>query len=377
MKRLAVHYPGSRWLEPLRHAADCWRFSASRADYYDYLSALLQGMQGRRTLKDVFELDARRHGAASVRGRLSTHWLRTYQLAGGDLYATWLSAFPQNELSLIRAAQHFGNATLVRTLKELAKALSLTDRARHIMASTLWSAVLAAALLCMMLLAIPWFTLPRLLQTFSGLPVEYYGGLTRGLIDLGAAVQSHWLFVLVLVLGGGLMFLWSLPNTSGAVRKVLDRYALWRIYRTLHAFRFLTLLAIVLAHDQGGSTQLRPALVSQKAGLSPWHASYIDAMLVRIDAGMTGADTFDIGLLDPDHFWFLSDMIMARGLHAGLLLSTERLHTHVLGTVARQASILRWSLLLGCLACLIGLALWHYAVIDELRRSLMLFYASQ
>jgi hypothetical protein len=228
-----------------------------------------------------------------------------------------------------------------------------------------------------MLLAIPWFTVPRLLQTFAELPPEYHGRLTRALIDLSDGVQAHWLFVLILTVGGGLLFLWSLPNTSGSVRRVLDKHGLWRIYRYLHALRFLALLAIVLAHDEGGSTQLRPALVSQKGGLSPWHASYIDAMLTRIDGGMTGADTFDTGLLDRDQFWFLSDMIMARGLHAGLLLTTERLRTHILGTVARQASVLRWMLLLGCLACLMGLGLWHYAVIDELRRSLMLFYASQ
>lgn len=377
MKARAMPLLDSRWVKPLRHAADCRRFSASRADYYDYLSALLQGMQGRRTLKDVFEIDARRHGADSVRGRLSAHWLRTYQLAGGDLYVTWLGAIPQNELSLIRTAQHFGNATLVRTLGELARALNLESAARRIMTSTLWSSVLAVAILCTMLLAIPWFTVPRLLQTFAGLPADYYGRLTRALIDLSAGVQTHWLFVLILTLGGGLLFLWSLPNTSGAVRRALDRHGLWRIYRYLHALRFLALLAIVLAQDQGGSTQLRPALVSQKTGLSPWHASYVDAMLARIDAGMTGADTFDTGLLDREQFWFLSDMIVARGLHAGLLLSTERLQTHVLGTVARQAAVLRWVMLLGCLVCLMGLGLWHYAVIDELRRSLMLFYASQ
>ncbi|NGM87795.1 general secretion pathway protein [Parapusillimonas sp. SGNA-6] len=377
MTRPASSLSGPRWAASLRHAADCRRFSASRADYYEYLSALLQGMQGRRTLKDVFEIDARRHGNGSVRGRLSMHWLGAYQLAGGDLYATWFSAFPQNELSLIRAAQHFGNATLIRTLHELSRALLLTDAARRIMTSTLWSSALAATVLCMMLLAIPWFTLPRLLQTFAGLPPEYYGSLTRALIDLGAGVQAHWLFVVILALGGGLLFLWSLPNTSGALRRALDRHGLWRIYRTLHALRFLALLAIVLAQDEGSSTQLRPALVSQKAGLSPWLAAHVDAMLARIDAGMTGADTFDTGLLDRDQFWFLSDMIVARGLHVGLVLSAERLRTHVLGTVARQAAVLRWTLLLGCLACLMGLGLWHYAVIDELRRSLTLFYASQ
>ena len=70
-------------------------------------------------------------------------------------------------------------------------------------------------------------------------------------------------------------------------------------------------------------------------------------------------------------------MVAARGLYVGLTLGNERLREYVLGATARQAALLRWSLLLGCLAGLLGLGLWHYAVIDELRRSLMLFYASQ
>src|SRR5690606_4201035 len=90
--------PGVRGVHALLHRLDCHRFSAMRADYYDYLCALLQGMQGVRTLKDVFEMDAGRYGPASVRGRLSQHWLHAYQAAGGDLYATWLGSFPQSEL---------------------------------------------------------------------------------------------------------------------------------------------------------------------------------------------------------------------------------------------------------------------------------------
>src|SRR5690606_13544528 len=144
-----------------------------------------------------------------------------------------------------------------------------------------------------------------------------------------------------------------------------------------HALRFLSMLAILLSRDEVGSTQLRAALAMQKSGASRWLDSYINLMLDRIDSGIAGAASFDVGLLDRAHFWFLSDMIMARGLHAGLVLGTERLRAHILGATARQAAVLRWCLLLGCLAGLLGLGLWHYAVIDELRRSLMLFYASQ
>ncbi len=377
MSRFMRDYVRDQWLRPLSRLADCRRFAEARADYYDYLAALMQGMRGRRSLKDIFELDARRHGTATARGRLSRHWAYAYQVSGGDLYSTWLGCFPQDELGLIRTAQSFGNAALVKTLAELARVLQLTRQTKDILISTLWSGALALLVLAGMLLAMPWFTVPRLLRTFSAVPADHYGGLTRSLIGLAEIVQAGWPFMMVLMAGGWLLLLWSLPNTCGPVRRRLERYALWRIYRYVAALRFLALLAIVLGRDDSESTQLRTALALQKTGASKWQASHINAMLSRIDAGIAGAETFDTGLLDRQLFWFLCDMVMARGLRAGLLLASERLRSHVLGAVARQAMALRWGLLLASLACLLGLGLWHYAVIDELRRSLMLFYASQ
>ena len=366
-----------QWLHALQHRIDCMRFAPSRVDYYGYLSALLQGMQGSRTLKSVFDMDAHRYGPRSVRGRLSLYWSQAYQVAGGDLYSTWLYSFPQAELGVLRAAQAYGSTALLNALGELAAVLRLAEKSRHILVSTLWAGAVALLMLCVMLLLVPVFTLPSLLHTFSAVPAEYYGRLTVMLLRFSGLIETYWAFVAVLLAGGWLVGLWSLPNTSGALRHRLDRHAFWRLYRTIHALRFFSVLAVLLARDEVGSTQLRAALSMQKMGASRWLNGYIDLMLARIDSGMAGASTFEVGLLDRIHFWFLSDMVLARGLHQGLVLSTERLAQHVLEVTARQALMLRWCLLLGCLAGLLGLGLWHYAVIDELRRSLMLFYASQ
>ncbi len=371
------HHSREHWLKSIQYAVDRFRFARVRADYYDYLGALLQGMQGRRTLREIFERDAKRYGVNSVRGRLSRRWNHAYQLTGGDLYATWLGCFPQDELGLIRMAQSFGNAALVRTLAELAQVLQLTARAKATLTATLWSGAMALLLAFCMVLAVPWFTVPRLMRTFSTVPSEYHGGLTRSLLGFSDLIQDNWPFITVLTVGGGLLVLWSLPNTCGPLRRRLERFALWRVYRYVAALRFLTLLAVVLGRDGSESTQLRTALVMQRTGASRWQASHINAMLNRIDAGIAGADTFDTGLLDRSQLWFLADMVAARGLQAGLILGGERLRSQVLGTVARQALALRWALMLASLACLLGLGLWHYAVIDELRRSMMLFYASR
>src|SRR5690606_37523650 len=152
-----------QWLRSALYRIDCIRFSSSRVDYYDYLAALLQGMQGSRTLKVVFDQDSQRYGQGSVRGRLSGHWSRAYQAAGGDLYSTWLYSFPQTELGILRAAQGYGGTALVNTLSELASALRLAGKARHILISTLWAAAVAALVLVAMLMLVPMFTVPSLL----------------------------------------------------------------------------------------------------------------------------------------------------------------------------------------------------------------------
>lgn len=365
------------YIDAMQFSLDRLRFNRQRADYYDYLSALMDGMQGRRTLKEIFQQDARRHGCATVRGRLSARWAHAYQVTGGDLYATWLGCFPLTELSLIRAAQSFGNTPLIRTLHDLSDALRLVQQARDVLVSTLWSAVLAVILLAIMVLAIPLFTVPRLLHTFSAVPPEFYGGLTRALVQFSLFVQAQWVFVVVLLIGCAGLFLWSFPNLTGRARQHLEHYSIWRIYRCVNALQFLAVLTIVLARQSSTSTQLRAALSMQKAGANRWQSWHVDTMLARINTGLVGADTFDTGLLDRDLFWFLSDMTLARGLVDGLALTRQRLKNLVLSTVARQALALRWCLLLVCVAGLLGLGLWHYAVIDELRRSLMLFYASQ
>lgn len=369
-----IRYP---WLSGLLHAYDRWQFARQRADYYEYLAALLQGMRGRRTLKEVFQADARRYGMNTVRGRLSARWLQTYQLASGDLYATWLAEFPVAELGLIRMAQSFGNNALVNTLAELAQVLMLGRKAGQIVLATLWAAALALLLVLLMMVCVPWFTVPQLLQSFATVPVEYYGSLTRQLLGFADFIRTALPFLMVLLLGGWYLLLWSLGNTCGRLRKLLEPYSFWRIYRYVQALRFFALLALVLGRDDAGSTQLRTALQMQEHGASVWQNSHIQAMLKRIDSGLTGADTFDTGLLDRDHFWFFSDMVLACGLQQGLVLTCERVRGLVLGSVARQAAGLRWLILLTSLAFILGLGLWHYAVIDELRRSLMMFHASQ
>lgn len=363
----------TRWQQKL----DGYRFRAVRADYCDYLGALLIGTKGGRTLRDVFAQDAARYGQTTVRGRLSARWLLAYQASGGDLYATWQHAFPPDELVLIRSAQAAGNEALLRTLIALSGMCRLIGKLRQIFASTLWSAGLAMLLLFLMLVAIPWWTAPRLIQTFSALPSEYYGNLTLSLLGFARFLHHYWVFALASGIAAWAWVLWSLPNLGGRLRTWLDRWGCWRLYRQVQALRLLSMLTILIGKRTEQAMRLRSAFGALSAGASPWMAARLSEIRLRLDAGQPATASLETGLLDREQFWFLADMIAANGLHHGLALAAERLGTDVHAMAKRQAQRLHWFLLLGALSCLLGLGLWHYAVIDELRVALMLFYASQ
>lgn len=357
--------------------SDAWRFRRDRRRYYDYLGALLEGARGTRTLKQIFAADARRHGRASPRGRLSHRWLERFQAAGGDLYATWVGVFPAAELAVLRSAQLHGNDTLVATLNELSRVLSVMEEAAGILRASLLTAMLAMAIMAATLLAVPWFTAPRLRDTFAAIPSLYHGSTARGLFEFADTVGQAWPLVASVLLAAPLLVSLSLDRHTGPIRRRLDAVGPWRVYRQVHALRFLCLLAVALGKDEHGTTRLRMALSLQLAGASPWLSAHVLGMLAHADSGRSGAAVFDTGLLDAAHVWFLDDMIAARGLVEGLRQCGAWVERHVLGTVARQAAAMRWCMLLAAVSGVLGIALWHYAAIDDLRRALALFHASQ
>jgi len=212
---------------------------------------------------------------------------------------------------------------------------------------------------------------------FGMLPSEYLSGWTRSLFQFAALVESAWAFIALVAILGVVVLLWSVSNLTGPLRSVLDKVSIWRICRSVSALRFMSILTVVLHRQSASSTQLRTALAMMCAGASPWLRWHLDAMLERIDYGLVGAETFETGLLDKELYWHFQDMAEARGLVLALQLVRDRLEGHVLGQVARQAQVLRWMLLIGCVSGILALGLWHYAAIDELRRSLMIFHASQ
>jgi len=334
-------------------------------------------MEGRKALRDLFLDDAYRYGQRTTRGRLAQYWADAYEMSGGDLAMAWQSFFPADECLLIAAAQNAGGHALADTLRDLARAVRLIEQARGILLATMGTSLLALAVAAGIVGAVPLFTAPRLRQVFQAVPPTYYGSLTVALFGLAELLQYWLVFLLALLVGGAWLILWSLPNFTGRLRGMLDRMFPWRLYRDFHAIRFLAMLAVLMRQRDGTDTRLRQALATHAWAAAPWLAAHVDAMVARIDSGLVGADTFDTGLLDRETWWFMADMVSAHGMEVGVRSARQRIESKSLVRIARQAHAMRWCLLLGAVTCVLGLALWHYGVVDEMRRALTHFYASR
>jgi len=352
-----------------------WRFRARRADYYEYLSALMSLGEGRKTLRDIFEDDVRRYGERALRGRLSAHWALRYRESGGDLYQTFAGTLPDDDVALIRAAQLAGAGALAAAMQDMADTARLLDRAQSAFKSAMTVGGAACCVMLSVLLATPLYTVPRLQGTFAVVPPEYWGGMTRALFGLAAFLREH----MLTAAGAGALALgalvWSLPNMTGRLRAWLDQFLFWRIHRDFHSIRFMAILGTMVRRRGNVGMPLREGLLAQLPGASPWKAWHLNRMLVLLDDGVVGADTFATGLLDRETSWFLADMMAVHGVDAGLARTRQRLEGRVILDVVRRAQALRWLLLLMAAGVLLAMVFWHFGVIDELRRAMQSYYA--
>lgn len=358
---------------PLFYRWDCWRFMGQRADYIEYLHAVLAGVDYQRTLADVFQADSQRYGQTHWRGRLAQVWLNSLRQSGGDLYAVWQDCLSEDELMLIRATQNAG--VLEHGLEALANYLEMMSRHRRLLLAILWPALIGVWVPLALLAAIPIYTAPALQLVFQDLPEEFYGPRTQQLFSLAYFLQSD---SPLLLLAGGVIsvfvYLVFVRRMHGA-RRLLDRWSIFQLLRQMAALRLLTLLAVLLRPSSRMQLSLRAALETIEQGAGHWLGWHLKLMLERIRHGEVGASTLRTGLLDPDMYWFFSDMSQVHRLDQAAWLTAQRLRTQVLQSGQNLAVRWRWLILGTCVMLTLVLGLWHYIAMDELRQGLSLFYA--
>lgn len=363
------------WVQWFRIQSAAWQFRRWRADYYLYLSDMIQLTDGTKTLSGIFREDAARHLGQGPRGVLSAEWSRRFPLCGGDLFSTWGGTLPDVEIAVVREAQYAGVGALPIALARLAHIVRLIDDSAREFIGTVTVAVIALLVALFSLLVIPFFSAEHIAAAFSFLKPQYYGSLAKQFFSLSKWLADYWW---TLPLSAGLIMMavkQSLSVTTGNLRIWLDRFGVWRLYRVVHSIRFLSLLSLLLRQRGHLGTRLREALATQKKSANPWLRWHLDLMVDRLDAGMPAAIAMNTGLIDRQTWWYFTDMIQAVGLDEGMERTCVHLETLAVARLRRQALTLRWLLLIGSMLTVMAIGLLHYRVIDELRQSLSLQFA--
>lgn len=360
--------------QPMAIRWAAWRFKSQRADYYEFLAQYLAQDRSYRTLLEIFQQDAFRHGSASARGRLAAWWAWRYPACGGDLAQTWQQTLPDADLHCIGLAQGAGQSALMLTLQALAGQIRLTQRSTRQFWQTIAVGLLAFVVALAVLFALPVFAAPRLAQAFSVVPVALYGVQTQRLMSWADLVVSHgWLLILMIFVSFA-FWVWSFGHVVGPVRQVLDRLGPWQLYRDMQAIRFLMMTATLLRSLQQRGVSLRHVLLVQNGCANRWVGWHLQRMVAQIDQGMDPLDALQTGLISNHARWCLLDVVRVRGLSDGLLTASAQISEQITVSMARRAMAWRWILLVVAVGLVFSVAAWHVEVIEEMRRALTLMY---
>ena len=349
-------------------------FRAQRADYYYYLADILEGTKGRKSLLDIFKSDAERYGAAA-RGKLSKHWATQFDRGGGNLTKTFQSTLPDEDVAALESLQNIGSdSALESALRDLAENSELVSKARAIVFVSSIISLSCFALLLLFVMMLPIMIVPKLAETFSMLPAEYYPPSAVRFFSFSDFVGSNWFTITVAVTAFFIGCWYSLSNLTGPIRVFLDKYGLaWGIYRDFQSIRILSFLAAIIKRRGNTSTVLLEAVEMQTIGASRWKRHHIELMLQYIERGDIGPEMFTTGIMDKTMEWYIADLIEARGFEDALEFVRERLKDRVLKKITIQSTVISWVVILSSIMLAGLIMLWQTSVIEDMRKALTMF----
>lgn len=350
-------------------------FRFERSDYYEYLADLIDSTAGSKTFQSIFQDDAVRYSLSTSRGILSRLWLARFPQSGGDLFSTWSGTLPLEDLLAIQSAQYAGAQALTKTLRQLAGVVRLIDQARGLLWTTAYVGIAGLFVAFLSVISIPLFTVRQLKKVFAAVPSDYFLVWTKALFSTSEVVATVWPFLFVLLFASVWLLAWSFSNWTGGLRSFADKMGPWAFYRRVQTIRFVALLAVTLSPGASQSARLRDAIALQIQGATPWFADHLHLMVTRLELGGHAADALDTGLIDPEIWWYFTDLVRTLGLDEALVRTRARTEIQALKRIQTQAQYLRWSSLILALSIVLSIAFWHMQVFEELRQALGLIYS--
>ena len=277
------------------------------AEPYPGLGRAIKGLHRRRAkfygdLADAledganpYELFSRRAERAKQRrdkmAPLYAKWRDRAQ--GGNLRQVLDQTLPTEDLLVIAAGER---GDLPDTLRFLAEVVSKRDRNRQAIKKAVAGPVFVFLLITALQVGVALGMMPVMLEI---MPREQFPAAGACLYDLSSLILTYWYIIYGVPVALAIAVLISLPRWTGPMRRRLDAFPPYSIYRDVRAAEFLVSLAAMMQ----AKTSMFEALAMMARGSPPWMLNHLmrmraslrsDRSLVKaVNTGIFGNELLD------------------------------------------------------------------------------------
>lgn len=261
--------------------------------YRRLVSLLAYGIPLMRVMEQVLSAYAKRKLDKRVGARVLGYVYQDMrQAAGGVVFANALKGWaPDAEIMLINAGERSGDIE-----RGLAEAIfvneSLTRIKSAVIGAVSYPLVLTLVLMGLYML----FALMILPRIETLMPLDKWPPLSQTMHAVLTFIRNFGLYVAVAAVALMVLIGWAMPRYTGKVRKQLDRYYPFSVYRVISGSGFLVGLSAML---EAGVT-MRDSLLQLRSNSSLYIAWHIDTILSRLANGESSGKSLDTGLFNEE-----------------------------------------------------------------------------
>jgi len=286
----------SNWVEKFLVWQGQLSLRSRRADFYFDLGMTLDDKIPLFTTLRKYESRARQR--KQITASLFLHILKRMQ--AGSLSEALRGVAADSELIMLDAVQTSGDAALSSGLKFLSSTVEKIDHLKSIARKAVVYPVVMIIVFYFMLYGFAVHVVPTL---SSILPPDKWPLLGRILYSVSINIQKYGLYIFAGFLITVALFIYSLPRWTGVIRRRLDHYPPWVLYRDFSG----AMLIVSLSTLMRSGVSLRSSLERALRYSSPWLSWHLREILTRLSRpnSSTFGDAFQTGVVNQ----YLEDRI--------------------------------------------------------------------
>lgn len=246
-------------------------FSGSRAEFYEDLAEALDDRESLTTRIDV--LADRAANEKDILAPLFQLWSR--RMDDRSFASALEGTVPQSDLMIIGASE--GAAKLSDGLRFAALVIGAAKQMKAALYAAVIGFVFLSGFLSVLLGLFSFYGIDLIEEL---VPPSDWPWMGQRLRDLAEFVTGSGVQAMLVLLGMGALYVWSLPRWYGKARVVADRaLPFYTIYRDFQGALFLVSLAALMRNR----VSLNRALETLAESASPWLRWHIREILYRLD----------------------------------------------------------------------------------------------